>query len=193
MARTQPTPARQVADLLRRTPPGEMPPIPQFLLVGNRTPPTSEQQERWDRTLRSIGVDRGERVDWRKPRSVSWEEWDALQARAAEDQRAATLARVSALREKYGDAPRVPRSLRIRARGVPGAPPRRRDRVTTTQGGSKTALIAEMMLRPDGCTTAEVLAATGWPAVSMPAQARSAGLALCRDRVGGVLRYYGSR
>ena len=55
--------------------------------------------------------------------------------------------------------------------------------------GSKLALVADMLKRKEGCTTAEVLAATGWPAVSMPQQARAAGLTLVKEKVGKVTRY----
>lgn len=58
--------------------------------------------------------------------------------------------------------------------------------------GSKTAQIAEMLTRAKGCTTAEVLAATGWPSVSMPQQAKVAGLKLRKEKDGKISRYYGS-
>lgn len=48
--------------------------------------------------------------------------------------------------------------------------------------GSKLAKIAALLRRKEGCTTAEVLKATGWPAVSMPQQAKSLGLALKTER-----------
>lgn len=47
---------------------------------------------------------------------------------------------------------------------------------------SKVNLIGDLMLRPEGCTTKDVLAATGWPAVSMPAQAKLAGLTLRKEK-----------
>ena len=57
------------------------------------------------------------------------------------------------------------------------------------RAGSKLELIVGLLKRPDGCTTADVLKATGWPAVSMPQQARSAGLTLKKEKVDGVTRY----
>lgn len=61
-------------------------------------------------------------------------------------------------------------------------------------GQTKTAMIGEMLLRKSGCTTAEVLAATGWPAVGMPAQAKAAGLNLRKEKVQGEpTRYFGSK
>lgn len=154
--------------------------VPLFLQFQNRVPFTPAQQARWDERVRARAA--GEppgRSDFRKPKSMSWEEFDARQEAEAAARRAASYARIAVVKENYGDRhpARVPR---VRGLGKSAA-------------GSKGAMIAEMMLRPGGCTTAEVLSATGWPSVSMPAAARSAGLALRRERVGGVLRYYGSR
>lgn len=56
--------------------------------------------------------------------------------------------------------------------------------------GSKAELIAKMLKRPNGCTTKEVLKATGWPTVSMPAQAAMAGLKLRKEKTDKGLRYY---
>src|ERR1035437_6542130 len=50
--------------------------------------------------------------------------------------------------------------------------------------GSKVEIIAGLLKRPEGCTTADVLQATGWPAVSMPAQAKAAGLTLTKEKDG---------
>lgn len=54
---------------------------------------------------------------------------------------------------------------------------------------TKLALVSELLQRPDGCTTADVLKATGWPSVSMPAMAASAKLKLSKSKVDGVTRY----
>ncbi len=59
--------------------------------------------------------------------------------------------------------------------------------------GSKAQMIADLLLRKEGCTTKDVLAATGWPAVSMPQQAKVAGLQLRKEKVEGVMRYWGSK
>lgn len=58
-------------------------------------------------------------------------------------------------------------------------------------GTSKAALIGQLLLRKEGCTTADVLKATGWPSVSMPAQAKMVGLKLRKEKEGKVTRYYG--
>jgi hypothetical protein len=69
------------------------------------------------------------------------------------------------------------------------------ERAPTTPGGvrpgSKVALVADLLLREEGCTTADVLKATGWPSVSMPQQAKAAGLNLQKEKDGGVTRYRG--
>jgi len=56
---------------------------------------------------------------------------------------------------------------------------------------SKMALIGQMLLDPKGCTTADVLKKTGWPAVSMPAQAKAVGMKLRKMKEGKITRYFG--
>lgn len=56
--------------------------------------------------------------------------------------------------------------------------------------GSKIEIVANLLKRPEGCTTAEVLAATNWLAVSMPAMAKSAGLTLKKEKDGKISRYH---
>lgn len=51
--------------------------------------------------------------------------------------------------------------------------------------GSKLELVAGLLKRPGGCTTADVLAATSWPAVSMPQMAKAAGLTLKKTKEKG--------
>jgi hypothetical protein len=59
--------------------------------------------------------------------------------------------------------------------------------------GEKTLAISELLSRVSGCTAKEVLAATGWPSVSMPAMAKACGLKLRKDKVKGqITRYFGS-
>ena len=55
--------------------------------------------------------------------------------------------------------------------------------------GSKLETIVGLLKRPEGCTTKDVLEATGWPAVSMPQQAKAAGLTLKKEKDGSVSRY----
>lgn len=54
---------------------------------------------------------------------------------------------------------------------------------------SKLDLIGDLLKRKDGCTTADVLAVTGWPTVSMPQQAKALGLKLKKEKDGKVSRY----
>jgi hypothetical protein len=49
---------------------------------------------------------------------------------------------------------------------------------------SKTEIVGDLLLK--GTTTAEVLKATGWPSVSMPAMAKAAGLELIKYDENGV-------
>lgn len=57
--------------------------------------------------------------------------------------------------------------------------------------GTKLALVVDLLKRPEGCTTKDVLNATGWPAVSMPQQAKAAGIKLKKEKKeGDVTRYY---
>jgi hypothetical protein len=58
--------------------------------------------------------------------------------------------------------------------------------------GSKLEIVVGLLTRKSGCTAAEVLAATEWPAVSMPQQARAAGLTLRQEKDGKITRYWGS-
>jgi hypothetical protein len=58
------------------------------------------------------------------------------------------------------------------------------------RAGSKTALVADLLARKEGCTTADVLKATGWPAVSLPAMAKAIGVKLRKEKDGKVSRYW---
>lgn len=57
------------------------------------------------------------------------------------------------------------------------------------KAGSKAAIIEALLRRPEGCTSADVLAATGWSAVSMPQQAKAIGVELVVDKINGRKRY----
>ena len=60
--------------------------------------------------------------------------------------------------------------------------------------GEKMKKIAAMLQRKNGCTAAEVLEATGWPSVSMPAMAKACNLKLTKEKEKGSgkpTRYYG--
>lgn len=61
------------------------------------------------------------------------------------------------------------------------------------KAGSKVAIVAGLLQKPEGTTTAEILAVCKWPAVSVPAQAKAAGLSLRKEKKpGDPTRYYGT-
>ena len=67
-------------------------------------------------------------------------------------------------------------------------------RARTVRPGTKLAIVAELLLREQGTTRAEAMAATGWPSISMQDNARQLGLVLRTARgFGGTLRYFGAR
>ena len=71
-------------------------------------------------------------------------------------------------------------------------------KVTETNGrgpriGTKTEIVASLLTRESGCTAAEVLVATGWPSVSMPAMAKACRLELRKVKeAGSPIQYYGN-
>lgn len=58
--------------------------------------------------------------------------------------------------------------------------------------GTKLELVVTLLTRKEGCTTADILKATDWPSVSVPQQAKAAGLTLRKEKDGNVTRYWGS-
>lgn len=58
--------------------------------------------------------------------------------------------------------------------------------------GSKLEIVVGLLTRKGGCTSADILEATEWPAVSVPQQARAAGLTLRQEKDGKVTRYWAS-
>lgn len=74
---------------------------------------------------------------------------------------------------------------------VPTAPaPATQAFINKARQGSKAWQVGQMLLRPQGASPEEVMAATGWPSVSMPNQARQAGLVVYKVRTGRRVRYY---
>ena len=59
--------------------------------------------------------------------------------------------------------------------------------------GTKAHRIGEMLLRPEGVTGREIMAEMNWPSVSVPAQARAAGLRVVSQRMGREVRYFAER
>jgi hypothetical protein len=61
---------------------------------------------------------------------------------------------------------------------------------TGVRPGTKLEKVVQLLQRPNGCTNEDVLKATGWPSVSMPQQAKAAGITLVKEKTDGVTRYY---
>ena len=73
--------------------------------------------------------------------------------------------------------------------GAPHAP----QATKAERRGSKREIIAALLLREEGCTTRDILDATGWPSVTVPGQAKSLGIKLRQVKQGRTTTYYGTR
>lgn len=62
--------------------------------------------------------------------------------------------------------------------------------VNKARAGSAARRVGDMMLREEGVTRSEALAATGWPAISLPQQAGMCGLTFTTVRTGRTVRYF---
>lgn len=62
--------------------------------------------------------------------------------------------------------------------------------VNKARPGSKAHKIGEMLLRVEGVTGREICTEMGWPSVSIPAQAKAAGLEVTSQRMGREVRYW---
>mgnify|MGYP001263606364 CR=1 FL=1 len=76
-------------------------------------------------------------------------------------------------------------------------PPRRATGRRTAEpkegrGPNKRELAAALLTRPNGANAREIMDATGWPAVSVPALAKASRLTLRQEKDGKVTRYYGT-
>lgn len=67
-----------------------------------------------------------------------------------------------------------------------------RTRAPRAGGPSKRDIAADLLKRKGGCTAKDILEATGWPTVSVPAIARAAGLTLTQTKEGRTTTYFGS-
>jgi hypothetical protein len=61
------------------------------------------------------------------------------------------------------------------------------------RANSKARLVGDMLLRPEGVTAREAMAATGWPSISLPQQARICGIAFTTVRTSREVRYFAAR
>lgn len=81
---------------------------------------------------------------------------------------------------KKTETPKAKGAEKTRGKREPGAP-------------NKNALVAALLVRAEGCTNADILAATGWPTVSVPQQAKIAKLNLRKEKLKGEpTRYWGT-
>lgn len=87
--------------------------------------------------------------------------------------------RAAAAAEAPTKAARAPRAARTAA-------------ATTERGPNKREIAAALLTRPEGTTAKEILDATGWPAVSVPAIAKASKLALRQTKDGKATRYFGT-
>lgn len=100
--------------------------------------------------------------------------------------------------EAKAAAPKPKKTKPTKVKKVGKRPPKRKEtpvsKPKATGGGkSKVAAIAALLTRPEGTTTAEILKATGWPSVSVPQQAKAAGLKLRKEKEkGSPTRYFAS-
>jgi len=62
----------------------------------------------------------------------------------------------------------------------------------TSRKGDKSEAIRALLTRKEGCTTADIKAATSWPTVSVPDTARRLGLRLTQQKQGRSTRYWGA-
>ncbi len=122
-----------------------------------------------------------------------------LRTKAAKAEATAALAATTAAQPAKQESVMSRPALRlVKARGAAKAATSRARRATVrppskmaaVRPGSKAAAIVGLLRRPEGCTTADVLKLTGWPAVSFPQQARGAGIRLVSEKDGKVTRYW---
>jgi len=90
------------------------------------------------------------------------------------------------LRIKFGEAAKPAKVAKEPATGGPDKPAKP---PKPAGSGSRTAQIVALMQRPGGVTREEVLAATGWTAVSMQQQAKQGGVTLKVDKSVRPYRY----
>lgn len=83
--------------------------IPLFLQAQNRRALTTEQQAQLDKFFARTGADAPERIDWYKPKSLSWERWDQIQSAAEAKRTARRDEALARLREREAAKPKVPR------------------------------------------------------------------------------------
>lgn len=137
--------------------------IPPFLQVKNREPLTPELQASAD------------------ARSAKAREDKEAKEAAAKEHDMATKAKKKTTKKTA--------AAKSGTKAKPAAKAAKPRKAGELRPGSKNAMVAELLRRAKGCTTADVLEATGWPSVSMPAMAKAAGIKLLKEKNGKVTTY----
>jgi hypothetical protein len=136
--------------------------------------PTMSTKKNANRAARAAGVlTRAEKRAAKRKPSPS-----AQRARAASKAQKAKAKKPKTPKEPKAAKPSKPAEVKTEA--GPNTP----------RPGSKLELIASLLNRPEGTTTAEVLKACEWPSVSMPQQAKALGISLLKKKIDGVNRYF---
>lgn len=181
--------------------------VPDFLDAKNRTPLSPEKQAKLDASMKAarekaldpaaaqIVADQAERK--RTKREVRKEK------AAAEKEGKSTALPPSgkaALAVITGKSAKPKRPAKTKAAAKPKVPAKAKAKKPAAakaakpkaKGSTKVEIIAGLLTRKEGCTTADILAACKWPSVSVPQQAKAAGLKLRKVKDGSVSRYFGS-
>lgn len=160
--------------------------IPDELKVENRKPMSSEASDKLLAALRESAAIEKKKVDKKSA---------ALAAEMDKTKKAKAVGRIAKMKaKKNGDTRKMPMSGKdaikvIKAAGKTAKKPAKNASVGSK---TKTAIVAGLLTRASGCTTKDILDATGWPAVSVPAMAKAASLKLKKVKNGSVTRYYGT-
>lgn len=170
--------------------------IPDELKVENRKPVPSEEHDKLLAALRGSVV---------ATRKSSDERSAVLKVEMEKTKKAKTAGRIAKMKaKKSGEAKKMPLSGKDALKAIrkplgktasaTKKPTQKKASVKphnekTVRSGTKTAMVANLLRRSNGCTTADVLKATGWPSVSMPAMARAIGVKLAKEKDGSVTRY----
>lgn len=165
------------------------------------TPETLAESE--DKVDRRVATDRHQRRSETMPRAIgpreqalrdlrgfkhagepaSSEETDmAKRTKKAEATKAALAAKTTAAKKPTAGKRETTTRARTPVQGAGGG--------SAIRPGSKMAIIAGLLARPNGCTSEDVKTACDWPSVSMPQQAAALGVTLHKKKgEDGVTRY----
>lgn len=83
--------------------------VPLFLQAQNRRPLPKALQDRLDASQKKATDSEHERRDWRKPKGISWEQWDVIQGREEAERIARRDEALTRLHEREAAKPKVPK------------------------------------------------------------------------------------